>query len=610
MERALRLPEIVGAVLAQLLLRLSQHRGDYICAPDAGDNDVVTAAAATAAGRAALRAAALVNHTWCAVALPLLWRCPSEQALQGAGAQGIEMPPARQAVYAAYIRTVRVSGQTPLLRALAGADGDSGGVGDNINVSGRRNGEEGDVHGGSDHGGSTGGQEKNDGSGSGSSEQHEEERGRLRLSRLTALHVKQYWPREVRSYNGWDDEVARLGQAPLEPFIGAHLTELSCHLTSGVMERLEGMLAATPLLQQHQQQKPGVRPSERQAGQSKQAELPRATTKADNKKPRIQLRRLRLYGRDTSALSGASFDAAEERLVVWLTQTHVCSAGPHHALKSLRLVSVFEHRGTALADRVFRHFALHGRLQQLWLDNSPGGVADGSVSLAAVKDIIATINQEGCISADNDSHGASVDFRLRHADFSSERRQQQPDDSSCCNRPFEHLKDLKVRIAPSAMPSLARLLLPASISRLSVAALDEEGDPVLIPDVFRSLGTLRQLRALQLQLHDEAPIAPADLRALHSLTRLRELDISGGEASDVVDDDVAALLGALPLLRTLGLRTVLPGLSRAAEHTMGATNPLLRGARRPLECHLGRWWWVCTDGRGCEDVMSICRHSD
>jgi hypothetical protein len=206
---ALRLPEIVSGILAHLLPANSSCESDdhdsdtgvsvasggpEVCHDD--DDDATTAASS----RSDLFAAALVNRTWCAAALPLLWAHPTEEALRDDAVTTF----ARRAWYASHIRTVHISRRSPLWLALAGPD-------ENISH------EAGPIA-GSDHEGST---------------------GALRLPRLTALHVEQHWdddegPPRLPGVNG-----ALIHQAPLVQYITPGLEELSCHLTDEVVDRLE-----------------------------------------------------------------------------------------------------------------------------------------------------------------------------------------------------------------------------------------------------------------------------------------------------------------------------------------------------------------------------------
>jgi hypothetical protein len=63
---------------------------------------------------------------------------------------------------------------------------------------------------------------------------------------------------------------------------------------------------------------------------------------------------------------------------------------------------------------------------------------------------------------------------------------------------------------------------------------------------------LPQLRVLRVMLLGEPDISRADLRALQSLSQLRELQLECAFADDDVrEGDVAALLSSLPYLCTL-----------------------------------------------------------
>jgi hypothetical protein len=126
--RALRLPEIIGAVLDHA--SYVAEAGSSVIDDGDDDNriedsdtradeyiDVHHVGTVVGIDHATLRAAALVNQTWFASALPFLWRRPSERAL---AADAITTPERRK-MYAAHIREVYLSGRSALWHALGGA---------------------------------------------------------------------------------------------------------------------------------------------------------------------------------------------------------------------------------------------------------------------------------------------------------------------------------------------------------------------------------------------------------------------------------------------------------------------------------------------------------
>jgi hypothetical protein len=74
-RRALALTEILISVLSHLFPGCNSLAEDDDEDDDDDEDELVIATAA-------LRAVALVNRTWCACSLPLLWQRPSEDALQ------------------------------------------------------------------------------------------------------------------------------------------------------------------------------------------------------------------------------------------------------------------------------------------------------------------------------------------------------------------------------------------------------------------------------------------------------------------------------------------------------------------------------------------------
>jgi hypothetical protein len=127
--RALRLPEIVRAVLAQLhtdVFDAEAIGGDDYGDVDDGDGDDYGALTPVvpALDCRTLLSAALVNRTWCAAAIPLLWREPGARALSDDAVTS----PQRRALYASFICTMRVACKaTALWRALAPSSSDAGG---------------------------------------------------------------------------------------------------------------------------------------------------------------------------------------------------------------------------------------------------------------------------------------------------------------------------------------------------------------------------------------------------------------------------------------------------------------------------------------------------
>jgi hypothetical protein len=119
---ALRLPEILQAIFENLQAIVD---GDHIgiavfpgdgeddCGDDANANASIASLAVTASR---FFAAALVNWTWFAAAVPFLWKDPSENAFR---ADTIASP-AQRAFSTAHIQNVHLTGRSPLWAALVG----------------------------------------------------------------------------------------------------------------------------------------------------------------------------------------------------------------------------------------------------------------------------------------------------------------------------------------------------------------------------------------------------------------------------------------------------------------------------------------------------------
>jgi hypothetical protein len=125
-SRALGIPELVTAVLAHLpqpdaFVDVTADHDDAMDYFDYTSFDAAVAerAAARAAAYATLRAAVLVNRLWYAAGVPLLWACPSDDALHVSAVSEA----ARRAFYAAFIRHVYLTKRGALWRALTNADG-------------------------------------------------------------------------------------------------------------------------------------------------------------------------------------------------------------------------------------------------------------------------------------------------------------------------------------------------------------------------------------------------------------------------------------------------------------------------------------------------------
>jgi hypothetical protein len=336
-------------------------------------------------------------------------------------------------------------------------------------------------------------------------------------ARPTALHVKRFRSPVARRHSRYGQEFMQSEQAQLTHYITAGLGELSCFLTADVMGRLEAL--------------PTQPAAVGQAGS--------AARTCDGRLKAINMRKLHLYGAEALAFMvgvpvNNELTAAERRLLEWLDQAPSNAPG----LKSLRLHFLFSSSFTTEAfDRVFRGLALHGALEELVLDRC-GFVGQGAVSRAAIEHLASAVRHSR--------------LGLNVADEAGPRHDEQHGQKRAS--PFLHLKVLSVAIQSHRSTASLALLLPA-IRRLSLAVrnrddgdLDEGARQILQP-----LSTLRQLRALHLDLLSSNHIAGSDIRLLSDLAELRELRLVGDFVGDALEADVAHTLAALRRLHTLSL---------------------------------------------------------
>ncbi len=142
--------------------------------------------------------------------------------------------------------------------------------------------------------------------------------------------------------------------------------------------------------------------------------------------------------------------------------------------------------------------------------------------------------------------------------------------------------------APESAASLA-LLLPAirrlllTVHNRKVDELDDEGARLILQPVT----TLRQLRALRIDLPSSTGISGSDLRLLGALTELRELDLVGTYVGDALGADVAHTLAALCRLHTLLLFDYWDDPAPHLLRVIGEACPRLRRLTVLQPCYLG-----------------------
>jgi hypothetical protein len=575
--RALHLPELVSAVLAHL------KPVDVFDDDLDGDDWLAATVAAAAANRAALFAALLVNHTWFAAAVPILWACPSEDA---PGFDAVTAP-ARRAFYAAHVRHVRVYRRSTLWRALADAEAISrsdGVAGGSVEMGG--------VH-------EVGGVLGRLGSGGG-----------LHLPRLAELH-ENIWPTPNHSVSApLTGEQVRIDLAPLLCYINAKLESLRCNVTEEVLNRLFAL--RVPFVPQNPNEdltSPGELGT--QEVSTCVRELPQEQQRLN---PAVRLRTLYL---DASIhATDSDSRAMEERLLAWFTQAP-CMAP---TLTSVALYHVFGPTKPSIVDGLFRHFAFREGLERLRIYHDPDFTpAHGAASLSALEDIVQ-VSMRSC-------RGVVGDNAWNRSATPPHTREQ------LVLPTFPHLRELELMLDSTAAISPLAQLLPPGLTFLAllivndnhpddmadgdhhdntddVAVNDDEyyeddeasvvdvafednngdaeesddedyddGDAAAAPPMLAPLAKFSQLRTLRIYMKGTAPLSRADLRALHALAQLHELRLygEGAKCGSATDAEVAALLRALCRLRKLELEAFMPRLTPlAALLIVGESLPLLR----------------------------------
>jgi hypothetical protein len=207
------------------------------------------------------------------------------------------------------------------------------------------------------------------------------------------------------------------------------------------------------------------------------------------------------------------------------------------------------------------------RLEELWWNNGRFE-GDKTVLLAAIEDL-AVIHRGGSVRGHDDIDRSSYwryaqELQEEHHRYDHRRR-----------RLFARLRNLSVTIDSSSMQPLATLL--SSVTRLSVALRHTWDDfEVTAIRACSPIATLPQLRQLRIDFGDFTLVPAAALRALHTLKQLRVLDLGPGDAHDTTDDDIAALLRALPRLVELGVDLAMRNASDEVLRVVGESNALLQ----------------------------------
>ncbi len=289
-----------------------------------------------AVARASLLAAILVNRTWYTAGVPILWRRPSEDALD---ANAIPSA-ARRAFYAAHIRHVTLSKRGALWRAMA----KNGGVA-----------ETSEQHNGAGGGGGAAGRCDTSAA------------GNVALPQLLSLNVSCSWS----GMSTWESRLdlgsaMRHNLAVVVGHISPRLEELKSFIDATLLDRLSALPG------------PGIAVD--------CASRPNAeATYAPRPRQHLGLQhgsRLRKLNLQWMHMHQANF-ATEHRLLIWLAQP-----GSLPFLTSVELGNVFRGVTSSLADDAFRHFAFRRNLKRLRLGVHPDiGCAD--VTDIAINGIVA-----------------------------------------------------------------------------------------------------------------------------------------------------------------------------------------------------------------------------
>jgi hypothetical protein len=516
MHRALLIPEILGSIFA-FLQPLDMTDTKDLSWPLNGSYYRLAAAAEVATCNADLLAAALVNRTWFAIAMPILWQRPPESALSPSAF----VSAARRSFYAAHVRVVRITGKSALWHALAvAADYDDGAVpsetaaqdDSSLIIAG----------GDGDEGFST---------------------QRLHFPRLTDIHFPTY-----ETYGEWVEKDTVI-DALLPRLLKPGLVSLSCRLSGDVLDYLEGISKRLAM-----------------ALDSDDASIAGENEKSwqavEMQAGCLQLRKLHLGKCIRPDLGSRGY--ADERLLSWFLQMPIVAP----LLTSVNLTSALT--DTDLA-RAFCHLAFVDGLEEASFDVSVWDAPDNELQ-AAIADI-ASLCYGGSRYISGPDEPMYREFQTSH------EQQQQQQLVRAGRRPSAQLKRLSIAVAVEIIHPLA-LLLP-SITHLSLdvpngVASEDEASPDEVHRVCERLGTLRQLRMLSLHLPIFSPISCVDIQALHGLKHLRELHIVGGSSDDICSNDIGDLLLALPHLSTLTLDFGLPCLSSDLLTIVAESSPQLR----------------------------------
>jgi hypothetical protein len=526
--RVLRLPELISAILAHILpswnsfnISVDEGDGDHDHY-EPQDYDADTAADERAAAQASLCAAMLVSRAWYAAGVPLLWRCPSNDAL---GAAAVTEP-ARRAFYAAHVRQVRISHPGALWRALVDAAA----------ATSVANADSAERCGGSG-GGTAGGPCARCGF------------PRLQLLDAAALHASV----RTLSFSAGTQQLQRY-QAELAPVVSGQLEELTCLLTAEVVDRLIS-LAGQPM----RRIGPEVARSAPTACATPEAN---SALKVPIDAGAIRLRKLTLYG-----LGSLDLDVdyvLPQRLLAWLAQRPF----PTPLLTSFKLRWLRMPSTATVADQAFRHFALRGNITQLQLSDSRFHLPF-RVSRAAIEDAMSW-TQPGRPAAEYVYCSRTTTYKLIHRP------------GILLQRPFEQLTSLTVAVSTGRAVAPLALLMPPTLMHLTIAVVDvpvNGTDDADAKAIFDSLSTLQQLQQLQvhLPLHTRFR-SGADIVVLSCLTQLRSLRLClmSDWRATLGDTDLFALLQPLRHLSILSLKVSSCFLSRTALRVIGEASRQLR----------------------------------
>jgi hypothetical protein len=358
--------------------------------------------------------------------------------------------------------------------------------------------------------------------------------GRLRLPKLVTLDISHVW----QSSDGFRG--ALRDQAPLLWLVGPSLRRLVCHLAPELFDRLEAL--QQQLLTQHGD-----------AAAAAAAWPPPARQPSS-----MQLRDLSLSGYRVHR--GGIDVRSQKRLVAWLSS---CQRLVRH-LARVRLHAVLPIDAARLA---LHHLGPLGTLKELLVYPHPDEGDDPEKNGFFGDDILG--HRPACLQGSCYCH-MNISRPVRG---------------------FEGVQSFTSTLGVHAIPSL--LTLMPALRELSMVLERHSADEAVennnnnnnhsneasISRVIELLTKLPRLQSLRLVCRHA--LAPADIRLFQSLSQLQSLELLNDGETDAADEDIAALLRALPRLHTSRCEGRMPRLSTNALYAIGSVSSQLRLIQMP-----------------------------